>query len=535
VNAELARRFADYRWQRPWQAPRVTVRLHDAVALPADLEEALSRVVAAACGPLGLPTATVALARDRTLPEGGYEVAIGGVTRVSGSLGMPLVDWWRQHPVAGQGGRLGLASIPDDPTDALPPTSQLVRAVEAVVWDDPGLLVLSEEAAIRELLEPRLYMTQHGPSSWGAWRTTLRQLAALRLPLGALRELKRPQPTDQFAWRLRRYQARLELGAELPDQVHVERLRTELIPQVLEQVVHATGVQYPTPTVGEAAGLGPRTYRVVIEALPRGSGVLPASGATDPLWVHPLSGAPAADGLEELLAAHVGACLLEASAEYADVDWLERDLLDPLQAILPDLASTLRQVAEPPVLAAALGRLLAERFSLWDRQLLERVTEFGLATTTAAVADAAEASWICELPGARGDPVALAEFARFGTAETLRRRLAGRPVVTLDAGLIAELRRALGSGSPPLVEAVDRFQGTGGLLRQLDAVACRHGSPEPPVVLAPLDLRAPLARMVRAQFPRIAVATRDEVDGSAAPVASLSLLPGGAEEGEVTP
>lgn len=96
------------------------------------------RVIGPLCRALGVPEPDLRIAHDPDLGDRGVAVAIGGVTRLCASPASEL-DWVRCHPVAGTGGRTGKAGGGVG--------GSVARALEAVLWDDPALLLGDPEVA----------------------------------------------------------------------------------------------------------------------------------------------------------------------------------------------------------------------------------------------------------------------------------------------------------------------------------------------------------------------------------------------------
>jgi hypothetical protein len=539
-DEDPAQWFSGYGLPPPTGLPVVEVRIAVGTVAHDEAAQEVLRVTAVACERLGLPEPVVDIDDDDTLPTAGYELAIGGVVRISGSFDTSLLDWWRQHPVAGPDGRTGLAPATREPGEPLPPVSQLARAAEEAVWDDPGLLVPEDKAELRALLPSGLYVTEKGLTSW---RSALRKLAAMRVPLGPLQEEGQVSPdAARLAPRLRPFKTRLVLGSDLYAQAEPNRRGPEGEGHriLLDELLRESGVLHPPSLAYDVGdGLDPWGWRIEVNGLPRAAGVLPdgrvcADGRAPepgvPLWVNPRTAAvwcwiqvDVGAGLshDEVLSSHLGACLEEAAVEHVDGPWVE-GRLDQLGRGLPALSAALR--AWPiGVLTTALGALVTDGLSLRDRRVLECLTEFGEVAAVDMAADGSEARWLHELAGTVDDSDAVAEFVRCRIGEPLRARHRGRPVAALSAALVARLRSAL--SRPASSIGAYGYDETRGVLRGLDALIRQHGAAVPPVLLVPLDLRAAVARLVRAQFPRVDVVSRHELDPEPTVVADLSTDP----------
>ncbi len=87
------------------------------------------RVLAVLCGALHLPVPELRVEEDPGLGADEVAVSIGAVTRLVARPTEEL-DWWRCHSAAGPGGRTGAGA-----------GDRAARALEAVLWDDPALLI----------------------------------------------------------------------------------------------------------------------------------------------------------------------------------------------------------------------------------------------------------------------------------------------------------------------------------------------------------------------------------------------------------
>ena len=528
-------------------------------ALSSEIVKALDQVVSVCCKSLRLHTPQLLVTPDPALPEGEYEVAVAGVTRFSGSLSSSFLDWWGEHPTAGRRGRSGLTGAPEGDSTYWAPTDQIARAVEEVLWDDPGLLlaapgVLAEAPASSEL-----------PAHQGIsadWPPVARELARRRIPLPdhASRE---PAPIDlagaasrvngieELASRLHPSTIRIRLGVEFDEEVSYKDkdspVSVHLLPKMTSDLFYELGIAYPEVKFERAEDLAPWAYQILISSLPRGTGTIPpgkvlvdippdaGTQSTEP-WIHPVDGhlcswipRDLAEGLgsstwnpTEFLLLHMAACLKEAAPEFADLSWTEQQL-NRLAEIFPDLTAAARSAYGDARLAVVLRRLVAEGFSIRDLfRVLERLLEFNELTNSALVLDTPETpqeeDWSIE------DPVALTEYVRGGMkdyvsytqtqgANTLR-------VFLLDPGHLEPSLRDAVRGADPY-EPVYGFREAGAFLRALRTELTGFQSLKlpAPALLTTSALRPHVRRLIAAQFPKVAVVSYQEL------AYTLNILP----------
>ncbi len=159
----------------------IRVRLGGA-KVTADVDAAGRQVIAVLCGALHLAAPPLRVEADAGLETGTVAVAVGGVTRLVARPADAL-DWWRSHPTAGGAGRTAVAA---GGGPLLGPAAAVARALEAVLWDDPALLMPADLAAARAILAAAL-----GGTASERMTTALLDVLGRCVPLGPPVSLKR--------------------------------------------------------------------------------------------------------------------------------------------------------------------------------------------------------------------------------------------------------------------------------------------------------------------------------------------------------
>jgi hypothetical protein len=243
------------------------------------------------------------------------------------------------------------------------------------------------------------------------------------------------------------------------------------------------------------ADLAPWGWRVWINGLLRATGTLPGPGSAgtaasadahqDRLWVHPLTGRThswgeqkvaggAALTVGDVVIAHLEAALREALAEFADIEWVRVVL------------TRLERDGHLVLVEALRERYTVERLSL----LLGELVTTGLSARDPTAFDPLLAGEEVATAGANGD----------------RRRQPNLTTVSLPAEHQAALRDAAVTRMP--TAELYRSPPAAALISWLEA---NHDTSGGDVVrlAVPRDLHRSVARLVRAQFPNLAVVGSD--------------------------
>ena len=572
-SANYALRFVAGQWRAPTAEPpsEIEVRLAtgqaDAVR-PGDL----SGIVADFCAALGLPEPQLTVEASRDLPEGELEVRAGGATRLAGTLATTRMQWWAHHPGAGPGGRTGAFdhAAPDD--GEMTPLEAVGRAIEEVLWDDPGL-VLTGGAAVNRLLQR---LRDHNAGALASayadgWSDVLRRLAARRIPLGdssavcsALEASARPSTrvwcVEELASRLHPNDVRIRLGRGLHDRVFdkegAKDLEERLEPMLRDGLYYELGVAYPEFRYERTSDLPDHGYQVRVNHLARASGSVPVgrvlvnaeAQAVDDLdpqaWINPANGGlcswvpeeKAADlaaqrfttwNAGEYLILQLAACLREAAGEFADLAWTERQV-GRLREYLPETVAITerffdaRNVHASTHLAAVCRRLVGEGLALRNlTRVLNRIVEFEHTANSALVLDPdgapREVDWSME------DPIALTEYVRGGMRDYISHaRSNGGSMVALllDGASVEEKLAAVVYGSAGYEPAYG-YEDAGPFLRELRTTLEDISLAQSDLsLLTGNDLRPHLRRLIAAQFPTLAVVSYQEL----APTLSIQPL-----------
>jgi type III secretory pathway component EscV len=287
---------------------------------------------------------------------------------------------------------------------------------------------------------------------------------------------------------------------------------------MVELVSDSTAIRYPVAQLERDDQLASHEYRIVINGLPRGGGLcevdsvaVATAQADEATFVGPFSGSPMKWTLsghvpphidiwrpQELLGAHVAACIQEASWEFTDLDWTKRHLR---RLTNPDLEAAARSEFGIECVAAVLGRLTAERFSLRQLpEILERMLWWDEGTAL-------------DKPISPSDPVWLAEAVRRRMREYLTFRLLGYSwmggtveAVVIDPTVEERFRATGGNGALSAYDLPD----PGAFLRVLRTETERVERRDIALLVA-ADLRPQVHRLIAAQFPRITVMAPEEL------------------------
>jgi len=481
---------------------------------------------------------------DRGIPPGTFEVRAGGAVRVAASLDVPLLEWWTAHPVSGCDGRTGMA--PGGTVGEWSPARLIARAVEETLWDNPDLFWSDAAAAP---------LSGESDEGAGAEEPTdqavlMHSLASRRVPIvdrtklhQALARLdpdmETPSRAERLACELLPADVVVEAGTKLMEEIPTNRFE-ELASRVLEHLTYELGITFPGVRQELAPDLPPRGYRIVINRLPRGTAQLPAghrlvefppfepTRAESVPWINPVTGRFQSWLLEgrleapdvarttetdaaEALGLHLAGCLREASGDFCDLAWAQQTL-DRVKEGFPRLVDLARQRHSDERLTAILRGLVSEGISLRPLvPILGRLLEFEHVPPMALVQDEAEMSG--GLSWTEDDPASLVAYLRTGLKPYITHQL------TSGSGILTAW--AL---SDPAQRAIRELARTGGLdgaayacpaaaniLRQLSRILAAWPGQPPPTILAPIDLRGAVRRLVAAQAPRVPVVARPEL------------------------
>jgi broad specificity phosphatase PhoE len=572
-STDYALRFVAGQWRAPTaELPseieiRMAVGEADAVG-PGDV----SGIVGEFCAALGLPEPQLTVVPARDLPEGEFEVRAGGATRLAGTLATTRMRWWAHHPGAGPGGRTGAFDHAAPGEGKMAPLEAVGRAIEEVLWDDPGL-VLTGGAAVNRLLA-RLGEHDAGAlasASLDGWSDVLRRVAARRIPLGdspavcsALEASARPSArvwcVEELASRLHPNDVRIRLGRGLHDRVFdkegAKDLEERLEPMLRDGLYYELGVAYPEFKFERTSDLPDQGYQITVNRLPRASGSVPVgrvlvnadAAAVDDLdpraWINPANGGPcswvpeekAADpavqrfttwNAREYLILQLAACLREAAVEFADLAWTERQV-GRLREYFPETVAITerffdaRNVHASTQLAAVCHRLVGEGLALRNlTRVLNRIVEFEHVANSALVLDPdgapREVDWSME------DPISLTEYVRGGMKDYIShaRSNGGTMVALLLDGASVEEKLAAVVHTSAGYEPVYGYEDAGSFLRELrntlEGVSLTQSDLS---LLTGNDLRPHLRRLIAAQFPTLAVVSYQEL----APTLSIQPL-----------
>ncbi|MFL5493833.1 MAG: FHIPEP family type III secretion protein [Gemmatimonadales bacterium] len=520
-----------------------------------ELANLAARALQRAAEALGLPVPAVKVVEsDRLLAEE-FAISAGGRPRFLGRWDQSFEQWWAEHPVAGRLGRTGLAGPTAE--GLLSPAARVARAVEEVVWDDPGLL-WSRDAARRWLGDEP---AERSTGRRGRLQSdALRDLVARRIPLvdhagvtALLGRLTAPSEdstvVEAAASELFPSEIAVHIGSDLEVDVSGERF-AGVVGLVLEGLSAELGITFPLPKRQIVPALAPRAYEIAINGLVRATSDIPEdrrftrtprpgveAGETIP-WISPVAGWTGAWAVDpagamagpdvswdaaEFLGLHLAACLREAAAEFCDLAWVQQTF-DRLEQLYPKLLELARARFPEQRIAAVLRGLLAEGVSVATLpQILERLLEYELLPPAPLCLDDNE------MHGALAwttDAIApLVEYVRSSLKDYLSYQQ-GRGSGTLGVFLLsprleADLRgrlRAGGNGAG-ICDARTVIP----LLRELRQELGRHPGAELPAVLTSVDIRSPLRRLLAAQHPLVRVLSFNDLTPSSSiqPLARL--------------
>ena len=530
-------------------------------ALPADttsdqIKQAVSAILNELQKCLHLSPPGILVEVNAGIPSEDFEISIGQVTRFVGNFSTAWLDWWNDHPVAAWGGRLGPANQAPQGDPPWKPIDQISRAVEEVLWDDPGLLVtgkngwqhpndastldltVSSELAIRELAARRLPLADSRTPSVGA------------IDSDGATELEQ---VEQLVSQVLPNKVLVRLGSILGNFLKSGNRAAELnraLSLMRDGLFYELGVAYGEIEFEVAHELPAVGYQVFVNNLARASGhILPrevfVNGTPEALKdsnprvaINPENGTRGCwideDKLPkgfyvwnagEFLVLQISSCLREAAREFADLAWAER-ILNLLRPWYPSLVEAVRSLYSDAQLANVFGRMVAEGISIRHLpRVLDRLLEFDELANSSVVLDepgvSSEADWL------RSNPVAVAEYLRSGLKDYITynyTRGSSLNVLLLDAVTIeGELR--------PITRlrndcAVYEFPLAPQFLRELrGALGKLRAAGNLPVLLTSSDLRPHLRRLIAAQFPRLAVLSYEELtpDSSIVPLDRLTF------------
>lgn len=547
IGAVVASQFTTRKWEPAVDryATGLEICVGQGIPQPVadEIRDAAKSILDSCCRALNLTVPPIAVTQADRLREEEYEVIVAKACRLAGSLSGSVLTWCQLHPTAGADGRTGLAASLPSKDDALRPSSEIARALEEVLWDDPGLL-LSEEA-VENLTADSV------ASTWPSKADVVRELVKRRLPVASLGDtLARlavdgdPRQTiEQVAGALRSYDVRVRLGQRLHDAVRPQDptswFQTFLLPEVRSTLFAELGVAYPAFWFEILAGqLTEDSYQIVVNGLPRATGKVPQGRVLIQVpptsaerldlqgCVHPLTGVlcswldaslspsatdyPSVTDASGFVAAQLQACLREAAGEFADVAWVQQQL-ERLEPAFPELVQTTRRQWSDYAIAAVCSQLVDESISMRDlTRILKGLNEPGANDQSPE--------------GGVGDPT---------IAESLRRRLADyisdrfaqqrlwppapglhRVQRTLWAIQIGRKRRkqletVLQTAETP---SIYDFTDAASFLRELQDQMASWSLPYSPVLLTVGEVRPHVRRLVAAQFPRLSVLKLDELE-----------------------
>ncbi|MEP6920083.1 MAG: FHIPEP family type III secretion protein [bacterium] len=558
TNGDIAARFVMDRW-KPKLEKRVgdlEVRVSQATpgTTPDDLNQSLDPVISLWSERLGLPKPELLFEESTDLSANEFEIRLAGATRFAGSFTTSWFDWWAEHPVPGPFGRVGLTM--DGTSGGSPPWNpvhQLSRAVEEVLWDDPGLLLATTRGV--KWATDSLADMKTEPEAFNGLQV-MRELASRRLPLldrGALRHAieEAAVATEQTAL------AELLISQLLPNKILIRlgnglataasytdpnsQLQATLLPMMRDGLYYELGIAFGKIEFENADDLPSFGYQITVNGLPRGGGtarekyifvntpakdltegdsqpgVNPANGYLGS-WIkgetiEGYAGEHAGWSQVEYLVLHLSACLREAAGEFSDLAWTEQTL-NQLQTVFPKLVTTVRAAYPNERLACVFGRLVSEGFSIRDLpRVLNRLMEFDELANSALVLD--EPDLPAEVDWSRNDPVALTEYVRCGLKDYITHsRTRGSATLevylldstSIEAGLQLVMRDK--SKKDPIYD----FPEAGPFLRNLrEALTKSRALSQNPSLLTTNELRPHLRRLIAAQFPRLPVISYQEL------------------------
>jgi flagellar biosynthesis component FlhA len=515
---------------------------------------------AAAClaTSIGLPAPELSVAADPNLRDGEFEIAVEGVVRYAGSFDSTWIRSWSGHPAFGSNGRSGAARASGPATAAMPPAAQAARAVEAVLWDDPGLLLRGDglERFQRSLPD----------APWLA-ASVLSELASRHLSVSrASAEIARDVSLDvnveRTAQHVREYAVSVKLGGHAgsaPGEAVDAGSLAEWLESARNGLAAEVGITFPEAAVELTDELPPHDYQVVVNGLPRASGTIPPGCAVSP-WPGPPGDPPDAGPCVDPVAGillrwvdeddptskwsatawltrQVEACLRDASREFVDMSLIDQLLGDLADAGYRRLVTAARGPVSlsSELLAWTLGLFVSEGLALRPLpRIIDRLVE--VRSSTALHAPRGDPDGGVSATGAellvdelrRGMPDAVTFHASGGRSSL--------SVILLSPDIEDAIRAAAG-GSAARSSVYD-FPDAGRLLRAVrtrltpDPGAESAASPDaaaapalqPVALVVTEEIRAHVHRLLAAQFPWVHVLSAGELDPAVADTASVETL-----------
>ena len=474
---------------------RVNITIKIGTSIRSDgLSTSMEKAIGVLCKALGLTRPQLKLLVEEDLDAEAIEIAVGDVVGFAGTLPETGLSWWRAHPVAGPRGRTASDSS-DAANGPFRREDAIVRALEEVLWADPGLLVPRELGAIRELARRRIPLREPIPRDEGIDGLERRSCA------------------------LRPYDINVRLAQGLSARIGASHQESALymgsLPAIRDQLFYELGVAFSNIKFDSVPEMPEGAYAIVINGLPRANGVIPAEGSSSgTAWLAPLTGSlfswgPGGDSdvdESQLVCGQLAACLREAAWEFADYAWVDQQLQTVADNGFAHSVSCARAHLTVERITAVCGELTREFVSMRDLPgILDRLSEAAL------------------ILGKQADPAVLASHVRTRMGEYLATQH-GSYEYAIDSTRLSRIHRKIAVLPLPLeAENAVRTAQTGseasggstagGVL--LQAVARGLGGWSDfafPVVLTAGDVRAQVRRAISAQFPRLAVLAHEELD-----------------------